>query len=242
MTERTWNLIPKKFCAVLLGISVILNIISAAVWYIPRRFQISVGRMYELFYVDNEYNFPTLYSVLLFTICGLLLVYIYSAVKSEKGKYQFHWIILAIGFFYFACDDFMVLHEKLTKPTNVILRSFKLGGLVDFSWVLPASIVLILVALYFIPFLLKLPRRTQILLLVGGLLFFGAALGLETIGGQLKSVFGIWSREYVIETQIEEFLELVGPIVVIYALLEYISTRFGILHIRVLPEKVGKDE
>lgn len=239
MTEHSWTIKPKRVLLILMGIAIFLNVMSLIVWYVPRRFQIDIGRMFELFFVDNENNVPTFFAVLLFIMCGLLLIYIGLITRFKNERFSKLWTILAIGFFYLACDDFMVLHEKLTKPTNVLFRYLKISNDIQFSWVIPVVAILILVGIFFIPFFIHLPHRTKILFIVAGAIFLTGAIGMETLGGSIRSVFGPYSREYMIETSFEEFLEMAGPIVFLYSLLDYLSRKAAILKISIqsnLPE------
>lgn len=236
MKEISIKIKPLKVSLILLGIAGCLAVISTLVWYLPKRFQFDIGRLYELFYVDLENNFPTYYSVLLFLFCAVLIVFIIMMKKSEKNAYIPHWVVLAIGFFYMSCDDFMLLHEKLTKTTNQLLGARNLNDFFNFSWIIPACIIVVIIGIAYIKFLLYLPRRTMWIFIIAGGIFLAGSIGLEMIGGYITKNLGQYAKEYVIETTIEETLELIGPIVFIYGCLDYILKQYG--QIKIILQKV----
>ena len=55
-------------------------------------------------------------------------------------------------------------------------------GIFYFAWVIPATALLILLAIGFLPFFRSLPAETRRLFLVAGAIFLGGALGAEVIG------------------------------------------------------------
>ena len=93
------------------------------------------------------------------------------------------------------------------------------------SWVVPAGILVAILAVAFSGFLWRLPRRTRVLIAGSGCLYVGGALGVESVGGYFAETAGTDRLGYSILTTVEELLEMVGVVVFVYALL---------LHLRAL--------
>ncbi len=222
MEQKSFQIKPLKIGIILISIAAFFSIFSTILWYFPTRFQWNIGPWFELFFVDREKNFPTAFSVLLLFTCFLLLVLIGAIKKGLKNSYLPHWITLAIGFLLMACDEFIMLHEKLIKPMNLLLGN-KRSDLFYFGWVLPGAILVVILAIIFIKFLIHLPPRTRWLFIIGAVLYLTGAIVLEMLGGYIVKTFGPMTKQYVIAATIEESCEMSGTIVFIYALLDYIS-------------------
>lgn len=117
-------------------------------------------------------------------------------------------------------DEILSLHEKTIEPVRNALQT---GGLFYFAWVIPASVLVLVLLLVFLGFLAHLPTRTRNLFLIAGTIYVGGALGLEMVGGYYVESDRVENIMYVILVTIEELLEMLGVIVFIHALLSYIS-------------------
>ena len=89
-----------------------------------------------LFYVDNEQNIPTFFSVFLLLFAALLLLIIAVLERNRTASHVLHWAILSLGFLYIAADEFIALHERLVKPMRKLLGDGNLG-VFYFAWVIP---------------------------------------------------------------------------------------------------------
>jgi hypothetical protein len=61
------------------------------------------------------------------------------------------------------------------------------------------------------------------LFILAGLIYLSGAIVIETVGGHYVTVWGHDSIRYVLCTTAEEFLEMIGIVVFIYALLKYMT-------------------
>jgi hypothetical protein len=218
---------PMKTARILFGIDVLLSIISILVWYLPRRFDIHVGKLFNLFYLDNEMNVPTFFSVLLMMTCAILLVIIAIEDRTNLKKYYRHWFFLAFGFFFMAGDDFMMLHEKLMNPMNKLFGINGISYLLTFSWIVPYFLLVVVLAISYFKFIRDLPKKSKLLFMAAAFIYLFGIFGMEMAGGYVKRVYGMETREYVVVSTIEEFLEMSGLIFFIYGLLDHINNRMG---------------
>ena len=167
--------------------------------------------------LDQEKNFPAMYSSLAMIFSSFLLLVI-SGIKKEKRKEQFYWIGLAIVFFYLAMDEFLHIHENLTP----IAQKFFHSNSVAVGWWVPMGVILFPFALLYLKFVWNLPDRIKKLFIVSGTVFVSGAVVMEIIGYKIMKLYGR-GLAYSVSYTIEETLEMLGIVLFIYALVSYIN-------------------
>ncbi|MCB0034443.1 MAG: hypothetical protein KDE51_10510 [Anaerolineales bacterium] len=173
----------------------------------------------DLFSVNAEETIPTWYAtLLLFTAAGLL--FLIAALKKKKEQpYARHWFGLAAIFLYLSMDEGAVIHEI---ASDVIEARFETSGYLTFPWVALFVPLVIVFALVYLRFLFHLPANTRYLFTAAGLLYVGGAAGIEVISANVYGESGITFTYLAIAT-VEELCEMLGVVVFIYALLDYIA-------------------
>lgn len=181
----------------------------------------------RLFHLNQEYNVPSLFSALLLLTAAALLAHIWRHERQRGARDAAKWTVLAVGFLYMAIDEFSAIHELLIFPGRELLgnRSF---GLFYYAWVIPAIAIVLVLAWYFLGFLLRLPAKTRLGFIIGGMLYIGGAIGMELLGGRHHELYGKQNLTYFTYITIEESLEMAGVIVFIHALLQYIDKYFEV--------------
>jgi hypothetical protein len=218
---------PQKITKILIIIIICLTLLSL----IGQIYKYTFGYdryLVDLFDLDTEGNIPTWYASMSLLLCSMLLAVIAFAKKITDKKYHFHWIILSILFLIFAMDEGLAFHEQTITPLRTLLKT---ESYLYFAWVIPAGILLIVFLISYLKFLNNLPSRTKRLFIISGILYVGSALGMELFGGKYFSIHGRDNLPYAILTNIEEFVEMVGILLFIYALMEYISINLKKLRI-----------
>lgn len=185
-----------------------------------------------LFNLDSEENIPTYFSVLLLLTCSLLLAIIAVFNRQVNDPHISKWWILSLGFLFMAYDEAFQVHELLSNPVRSILGNRGVG-LLYFSWVVPAIILVVFLFAYFLRFLLQLPLASAIRFLFAALLYLGGAIGVEMLGGDYVELHGMHNWTYVLTYTLEESLEIFGMIFFIWALLKYMQDRYQTLHITI---------
>jgi hypothetical protein len=180
------------------------------------------------FYVDMESSVPTWYSSMALATAGLLLGLIAAAKFNSGDSYRWHWTTLGILFVLLSLDEIAMIHELPIEPLR---ERFDAGGLLYYTWVVPGAVLVGLVGLCYLRFAMSLPRRTQLLLALAGILFVGGAIGVEMLSGAQADLTGEENFDYAMIVTLEEFLEMLGVVVLIRCLLEYIQTNFGRLEL-----------
>ena len=179
-----------------------------------------------LFNVGKEENIPTMFTSFLLLASALLLLMIWRIERARGGPCAGHWLLLACGFAFMAPEEVIGLHERLTEPMRAILGGKDLGALY-FAWVVPAAVLLLGLAIAFIPFLRALSRGEAVRFIVSGVVYLGGAIGCELVGGAWAERHGADNLAYQAIVTLEEGMEMAGVVVFIWALLHFIEVHYG---------------
>jgi hypothetical protein len=157
----------------------------------------------QLFDLDEENNIPTWFSSFLL-LNNAFFLYLYASVDQLPKR--LHWKLLAAGFLLLALDEVAGLHESFNTA-------------VEFNWAIPGAIVVLLVAVFFVPFLLSLPRRLAALMFVSGVLYVSGVIIVELLSEDLESD----SLIYTMAVALEEGLEMLGAWLFLRILLQHMQ-------------------
>ena len=184
-----------------------------------------LNSLVALFYLDNEQNIPTYYTMLLMIFAALLLAAIAVLNGKQREPYVSKWAILSIGFLSMAFDEIFQVHERLSILIRNLLGDGNLG-IFFFSWVIPGLVLVLILGLFFLRFLLFLPMTTRRNFLLAGTIYIGGAIGLELVGGWYAESHGKENMTYSMIATIEESFEMVGLILFIRELLKYFEDKY----------------
>mgnify|MGYP006313388647 CR=1 FL=1 len=206
---KTYNLSPSKVTKLLLStiaILVLFNLIErGTVYWLNSQ---NNGQFISIYFnFDEETNLPSLYSSLALGFCTYLLAIIATLKKKVKTKYAKHWQALAWIFLYLAIDEICSIHELLN----------------------PSFCLVIIFLVVFRKFILALPSKTKVLFLLAGTIYIFGALGMEMIGGYIADSY-VYNSFYGIASTIEELSEMLGVVIFINALLNYLQSQVSELH------------
>jgi hypothetical protein len=225
----------KKFAKVLVISLLALTIIGIAV-------QLSkylLGHSYllglvPLFDLGTDSSVPTWYASITLLICSILLGIISMDKRKNKDRFTVHWAVLSFIFLYLSIDEVARIHEVIGDTLGRFTG--RTHGLFFFAWVIYGmAFVLVLVPPY-VKFLWHLPRKTMTLFILAGTIYVGGALGMEMINARYADFHGFRNLTYQLMTALEEFLEMSGIAIFIYALMSYIagqSPQLKIVNIRI---------
>lgn len=157
-------------------------------------------RLVSLLSLSYEANIPTwLASCLLFS-CAVLLL---AVAREGPRAHPRHWWVLGVLFLYMSLDEAVELHEHLGGLVEA-------GGVLYFSWVIPAALFVAVVGLAYVPFLRDLPAPTRWRFLVAGAVYVSGALLMELPLGHWTERHGNDNLGYALIDWVEETLELAG--------------------------------
>jgi hypothetical protein len=217
--------LPRRMIVGVLAASIVSLVLLSlagqiARYYFDRPFAFG---LIDFFYVDIENNLPTWYQSVNFLFAACLLGMIYHSARREGRPFARHWGILALGFAYLSLDEMASLHERLINPLQRIIQP---GGAWAPTWVIAGLIGVVIVGLFFLPFLLHLARRQKLQVAMAGALFVGGSIGVEM---WTASMFDTTdpnfnnSFRYALMAHLEELLEMVGLLVFIDLLLKQLE-------------------
>ncbi len=127
--------------------------------------------------------------------------------RNQNDAMAKRWTILFLGFAFLSIDEIAGIHESI-------------NSVIDDSWAIGGAVIVLLLAVYFLPFLKALPRATLIGFVIAGSIFVRGAVGMEIIGEPMESD----SLLYNMTTMVEEGMEMFGIILFLKALLRYMDT------------------
>lgn len=189
-----------------------------------------IGNVAEWIDVDSETNLPTWYSTLLMAMAALFCYLVARCGRSAGSTNSRQWYALSVVMLFLSVDEAAQVHEKST----VVLQRFDLSGLsaaFTFAWVIPWTVLVILIGAYFYRFLTQLPRRDRWDIVLAGGVFVGGALGLEFVEGMVLTARGEEDLTYELVATTQELLEMVGIVLFIRAVMNVLGG-LGELRIR----------
>ncbi|MFN8374695.1 MAG: hypothetical protein U0694_17670 [Anaerolineae bacterium] len=173
--------------------------------------------------VTFESNLPSWYSTLLIAASAALVALIAYLHHRKHDRFTVRWAVLSVIFFYLSLDEATALHERFTEPLRLALNT---ENFLYFAWSIVGALFVMVVAFGYWRLLWALPPRIRRLLLLSALIYVGGALFIDAVSA-------FWFRDdnlsltYHAIATIEEFCEMTGISLFIYALLSYLHLYVG---------------
>ena len=179
-----------------------------------------LDQLMQNFYLDAEGNITTFINALLLFIPSLLLAAISIWKFSVRDKYRFHWIGLAMIFFFLSIDEAAVIHESMIKPMRAIVGA---DGILYFAWIIPGMIIVAVFGLVYLMFFLHLENKFKILFMLSLGIYISGVIGGEMISGYYAANLGLKNFTYAVVASLEESIEYIGCSLIIFSLIKYIE-------------------
>jgi hypothetical protein len=187
----------KGFCRLQYGI-VTLLVTLGILHYVYAAFfgEDFIMKLTQVFDVNRENSIPTVFAIFNLLLSSTLLFGVYLHRRTTHDRLAPYWLALSVIFLVLSVDEGASLHERASG-----LKLFN-------TWVIYGALFSLAVFVAFIPFLLRIDRRTAALFILAGAIFVAGAVGLEYFGG--------WKSRYEIdffhqaERILEEAFELYG--------------------------------
>ncbi len=229
---------PKKvsllFLSIVLFLTLVHSIILVSFFHFDNPDIFIFVRWFDL---DIEKNIPSLYSSFAMFVCSFLFLIIAIYNRKRLDYEKLCWFGLGIIFLFLSFDEGFQIHESIGDITEDYINS---TGLLYFPWVVPYSFVVIIFILVYLKFIIGLPKRIAVLFILSGTVYLTGAIAFDMLGGREAELHGFDSIIYCILYTIEEFLEMIGVVVLIYALLSYVDIKFGYICVTLqIKEKNG---
>ncbi len=180
----------------------------------------------QLFDLRLEKNLPTAYSSLLLALAALVVFFVAVRVRSRTDAEYRHWGVLALVMLFLSFDEAAMLHERWSF---LIREYYRPTGILHDAWLIPYLVLLVVFAIYFWPFVWKLPSDTRNRFILAGAVFIGGAVGMEFVEGYYESYHGTWvDSRYAFMAGVEEISEMIGMTMFIDAALRHLDLRLGV--------------
>lgn len=185
--------------------------------------------IYRFFDVDEELSIPTWFSQVLLLLIAVSALIASRLQRDHRPKHSRAWGFLAVVFLIASIDEGVGFHETLVRPMWSLL------GIEDprltLVWLAPALVVVTIVVLVLSRFLVTLDRPVRRLLIGGGVIFLTGAVVMETLSVAMRLMGEdlrlLWRRIGFIGTGIEELLEMLGAIIILWGVATQIARLSG---------------
>ncbi len=145
----------------------------------PREMSPTTLRMViDEFHFDREGNVPTWFSSTLMTVAAALMIGIGVRARRAGERFPRRWIAMGLIFVLLSLDESASFHEMLIHPLRERLDVSDIGFL-HFTWVVPALVLLAVLAVIYLPFLVALPGQVRWGLSAAAAIYVFGAVGMK---------------------------------------------------------------
>jgi hypothetical protein len=168
--------------------------------------------------IDYEQSVPAWFSSSMLLLCSMLLASIAYSTRQLGGRYTLHWGILSLIFILLSLDESIVLHEHTSELSFV--PNLISGVHYTRDWVFVYAPLVVIFVFAYTRFLFNLPIQIRLLFIAAGALYVSGAFTMEIVGMYVVHHHGgLRTAVYDVQATLEEFLEMSGISLFLYALL-----------------------
>jgi hypothetical protein len=215
-----------RFLLLVLGAFMAADLVSTALRLSGR------GRAFglvPLFDVDLETSAPTWFAAALLLGCAVLLGVAALQARRAGERLWRNWTLLAGVVLALSVDEVASYHESWIERLRDALGA---TGVLYLTWVVPGAILVVVLSLSQINFLRALPAVTARRFVAAAALHVGGALGMEMLDGAYLEARGSENWGYASMVALEELLEFLGTITLLWALALYLVSRNTTVQVR----------
>ena len=160
--------------------------------------------------LSYEANLPTWMSSGLLLVCAIVA----GAIAAARPLWHRQWWGITAILGWMSLDEAAELHEHLGGLIGT-------NGIFYFDWVIPATAVVLALALVYLPFVRALEARTRNRLLIAAAIYLGGALVMELPLGWWTEHHGSEGLTYGVIDWVEETMEMIGASLALVALVAH---------------------
>lgn len=198
-----------------------LNIVSVFLKYY---YDGKYYRVTEYFDVGIEHNVPTIYSTTQLIFAGFCALSTFKVLRFQGLRDAGYWFFLGIVLIFLGLDEGATIHEMIGGHFH---DRFERGGYLYWLWVVPYGVLTAWFAAAYFPFLMRLPKKTRLGLILSGAIFVAGAIGVEMISAaeyEVAKEAGVRSLKYYLLYSVEESMEMLGIALFVYYVLDYLAS------------------
>lgn len=175
-----------------------------------------------LVFMGKPLSIPTIFTVLLYFVTFMLLGLIAAIKVANKTRFRWQWCGLAGLALYLTFDKGTALHTYVFKQ----LRTW-VGGRLSFfpthRWEFSLVLILIILAAFYIKFIVALPKKTRLLALLSLATYYAGFLVIERFGDDFAAIYTTNSLIYSLLLTLGKTLQMSGLAAAVFTLLDYIQ-------------------
>ncbi len=182
-------------------------------------------RTLDFFDVGEEISLPSWFSSVNLFVSSILVFLVYKCSENETALVHRYWLVLSGVFAYLSLDESAEIHERFNRFSSFTKNIFPV--LETHSWVFFGTVLSILFVATFVPFLLRIHRRTAVMFIIAGAIFVSGSIGFEFIGAVMRYTGYAQSTDliYKLRRIVEESLEIYGIVIFNCAVFRELSRR-----------------
>jgi hypothetical protein len=215
---------PAKVAVAFVAIALVIvciDLVTQAARYYSFEFPLRL-RIDRLFHVGREANIPAWFSSAMLLVAAALLGFISYLKFAQRDRYRALWLILSVIFIYLSADETAVIHEEVGS----LLGAQFPDSVFRYGWLALGVVAVVLLVIGYLRFVVALPATTRWLFVLAATLFVGGAIIVESLAWPYENGRAP-DFSFATLVAVEEFMEMTGVIVFIYALLSYIYVALG---------------
>lgn len=213
---------------VMLAISVALVLVHLGTHALERSGALDpeLERALRSFDANEETTLPSLWSVFLLALIGLLAAVIGVLRRTAGERGPGWWFAVAGVAAVLSLDELLAVHESMSSWFRGILGPSIASGPFYFAWVIPAAVAVLVCLAVFAPFIVRLPRGIVAEAGAGVILFVLGAIGFEILYASTAMHLsppgsdGSFALDVMVGA--EELLEMAGASLIVHALLRHL--------------------
>ncbi len=182
------------------------------------------GSLFELsarFDVNDENSAPQWFSQMLFLMIGVFSLF--AAYLQDKKSNKYFWAVIGALGLLLSFDDVSTMHEfVLQNIHNTFFLDTSPTFLIN-AWLVILPFVLVIGAGLAYWGWQVLPRRTFVLLVVGGLVYVLGKIAMDSISNDVSDMF----LDRGVMQGLEKVFQYTGSSIVLYAVIDYLETNYG---------------
>jgi hypothetical protein len=222
---------PRRVFRTMLAIALILAGVNLTLQAVHFLTPIKMAGLVRLFNLAREGNVPTWYQSSTLLLCAALAAVVAVRQWTDRAPFRMHWVLTSLFCLYLSADEAASIHEMTVKPLRA---AFDTSGLLYYPWIVIGGAAAVTLAVLSRRFLAGLPARTRHTVILAAAIFVTGALGVEALGGRYAEVHGRANFAYGAIATLEETLEMIGVLIAVRALLEYIRDHIGMVRLRLV--------
>ena len=211
----------KKVLWTLVGITAVLLVVHLGMQYLNLSLDEKHGQVFELSNrvdMDDEVSLPTWFSQFLLLAVGVTAL-VASKFETSPGRRKV-WKLVGVVGVLFAIDEAAAIHEFVLQSLHLLRFGEDAPTAALNAWwiVLP---LIGAVGGWFLWWIVRtLPARTVKLLLLAGVVYLAGAVGIELTSNDFVASPFLYQG---VLTGVEEVLEMLGSILALYTVLDYLE-------------------